>query len=453
MGAAAGVVCPGCGERLVSIVSAEALIGTELDGRFLITAKLGEGGMGVVYRATQKSVGRDIALKLLDKRFESDVAAVKRFFREAKVASSLSHPKTVQIFDFGQSADGRLYIAMELVNGRTLHDELVASGPLGPERVCEIGLQLCEAVEAAHAMSIVHRDLKLENVMLVSGEGVSGRTPASSDAQGHRGGSDRVKVLDFGLARSLADPSMRATSTGVISGTPRYMAPEVLSGAEPTAAQDIYAIGVILGELAYGSQLWDAPTFTALFTEKLTNNESALARVPMWLRSLVDRIIDLEPLRRPTLAEIREELKAIAAEFAAGTLHLRSKLTLELDPLKSTQPLPAFPDQLDLVPLDGEPATVAPTVPAPVPPPTPAFEPEPVGEATRLPSVPIVRFTPKPASTPPPMEPAPRPTLPRIVMPEPSSTVLMPAKRSPLVIVLAAAVTLAVGAVVTFLAL
>jgi serine/threonine-protein kinase len=421
VGAGAGVVCPGCGEKLVSIIAAEALIGTELDGRFLITAKLGEGGMGVVYRATQKSVGREIALKLLDKRFESDIAAVKRFFREAKVASSLSHPKTVQIFDFGQSADGRLYIAMELVNGRTLHDELAATGPLGPARVCEIGLQLCEAVEAAHAMTIVHRDLKLENVMLLDGEG------------------DRVKVLDFGLARSLADPSMRATSTGVISGTPRYMAPEVLSGAEPTGAQDIYAIGVILGELAHGSQLWDAPTFTALFTEKLTSNDNALARVPLWLRSLVERIIDLEPLKRPTLVEIREDLLAIRAEFAAGTLHLRSRLTLELDPMKSTQPLPSFPDQLDLIPLDGI------SQPAPMP------TPESVVPATQLPAVPIVRFTAKPASLPPPMEAPKRPTpQPRLLVPEATSTFLAPPKRSPLIIALAAVVTLALGALVVF---
>src|SRR5688500_17809265 len=165
--ATAGAKCRACGELLIVVDTRDPLVGSTLDGRFEVLAPLGKGGMGVVYRAKQLSIGREVAIKVLDRRIESDVASVKRFFREAKVASALAHPNTVPIVDFGQSKEGRLYLVMELVRGHTLHEEVLRVGALSLARCVTIGIQLCDALEVAHGMAIVHRDLKLENVMLL----------------------------------------------------------------------------------------------------------------------------------------------------------------------------------------------------------------------------------------------------------------------------------------------
>jgi serine/threonine-protein kinase len=281
-----------CGTVLVSVDEPDDLIGTLIDGRFEVIARLGQGGMGTVYRARQRSIGRDIALKLIDRKFETDVGAVKRFFREAKVASQLAHPNTVGVIEFGQGADGRLYLAMELVRGKTLFDVLAESGAMPLARIVKIGVQLCDALEAAHALSIIHRDLKLENVMLLDG------------------GADLIKVLDFGLALSLVDPVSRVTNAGVIAGTPRYLPPEVFDGADPTPAQDIYALGVVLAELAMGRAFWNAPTLEALFAQKLSPRP-ALDALPPALLPVIEPMIEPMPEGRPPAAEVRATLLAI----------------------------------------------------------------------------------------------------------------------------------------------
>lgn len=288
-GSVAGTPCPACGTLLVQIHDDDDLVGRTIDGRFELVGKLGKGGMGTVYRATQISIGREVALKLIDRRFEGDAVAVKRFLREAQLASKLAHPNTVGVIDFGQTSEGRLYLAMELVKGKTLFDAGVR--PLG--QVIRIGVQLCDALEAAHAIGIVHRDLKLENVILVDGD------------------RDLVKVLDFGLARSQLDPEGRATEAGLIAGTPRYLSPEVaLNGAPPAPAQDLYALGVLLGELAGVGKMWDAPTIESLFTQKAhcAPNLEGLAAP---LRSVVAKLLDPSPEARPDAVATRAMLQAI----------------------------------------------------------------------------------------------------------------------------------------------
>src|SRR5260221_6389015 len=288
--AKAGVPCATCGTALVTVKDGEDLTGTVVDGRFEIKGRLGKGGMGTVYRAVQRSIGRAVALKVIDRRFEDDVVAVKRFLREAKLASALVHPNSVGVIEFGQSADGRLYLAMELVRGKTLLERAHGGMPLA--RVVRIGVQLCDALEAAHALSIVHRDLKLENVMVLDGA------------------RDHVKVLDFGLARSLVEIDSRATATGLIAGTPRYLPPEVaLGGADAAPAQDMYSLGVLLGELATGAPLWDAPTLEALFTAKM-HGQPKLDTVPAALRALVEKLPDADPHARPNAATTRDPLLA-----------------------------------------------------------------------------------------------------------------------------------------------
>lgn len=345
----AGAKCAACGEPLISVETSTNLVGTNLDGRFEIVAPLGKGGMGVVYRAKQLSIGREVAIKVLDHRIERDVGAVKRFFREAKVASTLAHPNTVPIVDFGQSKEGRLYLVMELVQGRTLNEEVVRVGPLPLARCVTIGTQLCDALEAAHTQAIVHRDLKLENVMLLA-------LP---------GGRDHIKILDFGLARVLTDPSSQMTATGLISGTPRYMPPEVaIEGAPPAPPQDMYAVGVMLAELSIGRALWTAPTLEALFLQK-EHLERSIADVPEALKPLVRALLANDPAARPTAISTREMLRmidnarpALQLELdappprAQGSMHARASSPLALEPTQHTTPQVDPYANLNLVALD-----------------------------------------------------------------------------------------------------
>ena len=287
--ATAGSACGACGATLVRVDSSDPLVGTTLDKRFLIRERLGAGAMGTVYRATQVSIGRDVAVKVMT---GMDAIAVKRFFREAQIASALSHPNTVPIIEFGQSADGRVYLAMELVRGRTLHDEIREHGALPPARIFRIGAQLCDALATAHRQTIVHRDLKPENVMIATD------------------GSDHVRILDFGIARVLGDAASQVTGAGLTAGTPSYMAPEVLGqGADPETPQDMYALGVILAELARGRPLWTGTTLAALYAEK--QSLPALDGVPLRLRPVIERLLDLDPARRPSAAEVRTQLREL----------------------------------------------------------------------------------------------------------------------------------------------
>jgi serine/threonine-protein kinase len=307
----------------VTVPEAEDLTGKVIDERFEVIAKLGSGGMGTVYRANQASIGREVALKVIDRTLARDPATVTRFMREAKLASQLSHPNTVGVIEFGQDPTGLIYLVMELVRGKTLFDALKESGPMTVERVARIGGQLVDALEAAHALSIVHRDLKLENVMLLDG------------------GRDLVKILDFGLARSFTDDSSRATATGIIAGTPRYLAPEVLDGAQPAPAQDLYALGVMLGELAVGGTLWDAPTFESLYAIKISGLPPVLDKVHPELRGLVSRLLAPAPSERPAHAEIRAALVALERGGTGARLQ-RAQTPLALEPTGLNAPEPAL---------------------------------------------------------------------------------------------------------------
>src|SRR5262249_20689275 len=153
---------------------------------YTILEKLGQGGMGAVYRASQHGLGREVAIKVVSSHLVSEADVIKRFLREAKLASKLAHPNAVAVLDFGQTDDGLFYLVMELVVGRTLDLVVKSEKVFKPERVVRIGTQVCDALQGAHELQIVHRDLKPSNIMLLS----SGR--------------DLVKVLDFGLAKSVA---------------------------------------------------------------------------------------------------------------------------------------------------------------------------------------------------------------------------------------------------------
>ncbi len=225
------------------------LIGRVINERYKITALIAKGGMGRVYRAEQAPLGRVCAVKVLSPNYpgEQDPAFHKRFFLEASIASKLTHPNTVTIFDYGRTDDDIYFMAMEYLEGITLQRALRQTGPFPEDRALHIGRQICRAVREAHTLGVIHRDLKPANIFLLE----------------HGDESDVVKVLDFGLVKELSDGGDEAkelTQTGLFMGSPKYMAPERVRGDKVDATTDIYSLGIILYEMLAGQVPFDRPS-------------------------------------------------------------------------------------------------------------------------------------------------------------------------------------------------
>ena len=217
-------------------------IGQTLSGRFQVESKLGEGGFGAVYRGTQKGTNRVVALKVLHPEMTRDATVVERFRREGQVLCRLRDAHTVTTYDFDQSDDGTLFIAMELLEGRSLHEVFAKESPIGWRRMLKILSQMCSSLAEAHQMGIVHRDLKPENVHL----------------EERAGDPEFVKILDFGIAKMLGGDGIggaagpQLTATGQTLGTLEYMSPEQLMGKQLDGRSDIYGMGVLAFELMTG---------------------------------------------------------------------------------------------------------------------------------------------------------------------------------------------------------
>lgn len=229
--------CSACGASLLEAaqIVGDPYLGTVLQGRYRIVRKLGEGGMGAVYRAEVLDIGHTVAVKLLHERLVGDEVTLQRFEREAQVASKLNHPNSIGILDFGHTAAGTSFLVMEYLNGISLSDALKTER-ITVRRAVHIQRQILSVLQAAHALSIIHRDLKPANVFLV--------------ARGTE--RDHVKVLDFGIARLRRDGGARVTRTGMVCGTPEYMSPEQARGLELDARSDLYAAGVVFYEMITG---------------------------------------------------------------------------------------------------------------------------------------------------------------------------------------------------------
>lgn len=233
---------------------ADPLIGMVVAERYRIVEQLGRGGMGVVYKAEHVRIGKLMALKLLTGNLTRDSDQVKRFRREAQMASHLSHPNTVQVFDFG-GGDGLTYLAMEYLRGIDLARVIEQEGPLSPVRTARLMIQICSSLIEAHEKDIVHRDLKPENIMVV-------QSPT---------GGDMVKVLDFGLAKLRESRELAAvTMAGAIVGTPYYMSPEQVQGENVDQRSDVYSMGALMHMCLTCEPVFDAPNPMGVLAKQLT---------------------------------------------------------------------------------------------------------------------------------------------------------------------------------------
>jgi eukaryotic-like serine/threonine-protein kinase len=250
---------------------------TVLDDRYDVVRPLGSGGMGEVYLAHDRVLGRDVALKVLRKQYAGDDEFAERFKREAMSVASLSHPNIVQVYDRGETEEGASYIAMEYVPGGTLKERISREGPLEAADAAGLGAQVAEALGAAHDRGMVHRDIKPQNVLLAA-----------------RGGA---KVADFGIAR--AGSSATISRTGSVMGTAGYMSPEQALGKPATPKSDLYSLGVVLYEALTGALPYTADNPIAVsmkhVNEPLRPPVELNPRIPKGMNALVRKLLAKDP--------------------------------------------------------------------------------------------------------------------------------------------------------------
>jgi serine/threonine-protein kinase len=278
---AAAVTDPGDSDPNRTVTSAGVVADAQRFAQFTVLGRLGQGGMGIVYRAKDERLERVVALKVLPAEFEADETKRQRFLREARVAAAVTHPNLTTVHEVGE-ADGRIFIAMELVEGRTLR-ALLSEGPLTVAKALDVMMQVATGVARAHAAGIVHRDLKPENILVGS--------------DGH------VKVLDFGLAKRPDDALLvTGTGEGMLMGTPAYMPPEQARGQAVTAAADVFSLGVVLHEMLTSRRPFTGQSLPQLI-RAVENDTPAVPSsinplVPAGLDAIVTRCLAKDPAQR-----------------------------------------------------------------------------------------------------------------------------------------------------------
>jgi serine/threonine-protein kinase len=286
-------VCSVDGKRLPPPDESAGTLGT-----FRLVERLGDGGMGAVYRAVHERLGRVVAIKLLHKDLTSDRGLVGRFFAEARAANTIRHEHVVEVYDFVEAGDD-VYFVMEYLKGEDLHDAIHkprTPRPPGvgmdPARACSILEQIAAALHATHARNIVHRDLKPENVFL-------------ADLAEKGGRPDFVKIFDFGVAK-LDRPDGRSTVQGAVLGTPEYMAPEQASGGVVDGRADIYSLGCIAYEMLTRRQIFGGGTQPEILVRQMSVTPPPLRThvpgIPAALDAAIMRALEKDPARRPRTA-------------------------------------------------------------------------------------------------------------------------------------------------------
>jgi serine/threonine-protein kinase len=305
---ASAQVCPQHGKTLEEV---DPMLGRIVARKYRLVRRVGKGGMGSVYEARHVHTDQRVAVKVLAKHLSKDLKLVARFRREAMATSRLRHPNCVQVHDFGEDDDGTFFIAMEFVDGTGIGDELRRSGPMPPERVARIGMQLLGALEAAHEAGILHRDLKPQNIMLTQ----------------KVGRPDFVKVVDFGIAKFIENsPEDQAALTlpGTIFGTPEYMSPEQARGETLDARSDLYSAAVVLWHMLLGRSPFRGNTVRETLmkvfreTPPSPSSERPRAGIPPGMEQALRRSLEKEPDGRYADATgFRKELSPFAPHTSA----------------------------------------------------------------------------------------------------------------------------------------
>lgn len=259
-------------------------IGRTIGGRYKILAVIEQGGMGVVYRALQIAIDREVAIKMLRSDIASDSNWVERFQREAQACSALAHPNTIRLYDYGQTTRGDFFMVMELLKGRSLHALINSEAPIAAPRVLRILMQCCASLSEAHSVGIVHRDIKPENIYVES----------------LAGNQDFVKLFDFSIAKHS---NFALTAAGTILGTPEYMSPEQADGVKVDHRSDIYSLGVVAYIMLRGGPLFPFGPPLEILRRHMTEIPAPLPDfVPSPIAKLVLSCLEKNPDDRPSSA-------------------------------------------------------------------------------------------------------------------------------------------------------
>lgn len=300
------------------------LVGQVIADRYHIQKKLGEGGMGQVYLAEHVKMGRRCAIKIMNQGLVNDADAISRFNREAANASRIGHTNVCAIYDFGETPEGLIYLAMEFIEGRSLNDLLEEAKVLPLARAAAIITQCADALQVAHDLGIVHRDLKPDNIMITT-----------------TGGKDVVKVVDFGIAKAVAGAdsgSQKVTKTGFVVGTPEYMSPEQLAGDSIDGRSDLYSLALVFYRMLTGASPFPAETQQETMIKRLTDDPVPLntarpeARFPDALQRVMDRALARTPTDRyPQSSEFARDVRGLSGtitgmvDIEAGTQVVRAE--------------------------------------------------------------------------------------------------------------------------------
>jgi hypothetical protein len=289
--------CPKDGSALRSTDVHADLVGQVVAERYHVLQKLGEGGMGQVYLAEHVRMARRCAVKVMSPNLTRDPDAVSRFNREAANASRITHPNVAAIYDFGETSDGLIYLAMEFVDGEPLTKLIQRLGALPLARAVTIARQTADALTVAHELGIVHRDLKPDNIMIGRG----------------REGADMVKVVDFGIAKASQNEAQKVTKTGLVVGTPEYMSPEQLAGDKLDGRSDVYSLGLVTFVMLTGKLPFPSETAQEAMLMRLMEKPKTLAEMrpdlafPPGLQAVFDKVLARDMTQR----------YAVAADFGA----------------------------------------------------------------------------------------------------------------------------------------
>lgn len=314
-------------QQASALADAEKLIGTVFADKYEIEAVLGAGGMGVVYKARHKLLDRAVAIKMLLPSVLVNEYRFKRFQKEARAASTLTHPNICAAFDFGTAGTSQVYMVMDYVEGRSLQEEIEHFGTLPPDRLIRIFIQVCEGLEHAHKNDVIHRDMKDSNIMLVD----------TAEVQDH------VKIVDFGLAKMMSEDDnveQRLTESGAVVGSPLFMSPEQCRGIKCDGRSDIYSLGCVLYKCMTGKVPFAGPTPLDTMYMHLNDLPAVMVRPPAdspvqqelhaALEKLAGRCLFKDPNHRyQTMTELKQALsglhQTVAESIAQGAIEIPTR--------------------------------------------------------------------------------------------------------------------------------